>query len=695
MLLELLVFYALAILATTLLMLVPGAARAPLPLGFPAGLVALAVAAAVAVLIFSDRSALPGLIAAGVLPAAAVRLWQRRWSWAGAQLLAAVGAGALAYLAYAAVLTFFEGLPAYALMASLGILVLEVGALALSFSYAFEIVDVLSRRPQPPPPPDRSHQPWVALQVPAYNEPVDVVEKTLRSLAAVDYPNLLVQVVDNNTEDEAVWRPLQKLCQELGDRFQFIHLENWPGYKAGALNEATRRLRKEIEIVGIVDADYEVDPDFPGAVAGYFADPKVAFVQTPQDYRDWRDERYLRGLYYSYNYFFAITMPSRANRNAIIFAGTMGLIRRSALDEIGGWNADVVTEDAEASLRMLGRGHSGVYVARPHGRGMMPLSFDGLKKQRFRWALGGIQILRLHWRELVPFAPHRLRLTAAQRTAYLLGSLQWFGDVLIALFTLLLMATALATALHHRLPVRVMTGAAMIVPLAFLVTGVGRAVWAMRAAVRCSLADAFNGLRVWFALSWVVSLACLSGLLGGRTAFLRTPKEKEGGSRLWHAVRASQLESLLTVAAAAAALAMIVASPNWTTAALAVLLLFQAFVYSNAVWASLGAEGITLTPERRSYLRSSQNTGERPSSARGLALPAAFAGLAVAVLVVLGVLGGPSTSTPPFQPGPQAPAIARPPQSTPAATPSSQPSPVPSTRTVPSAAPSPRATATP
>src|SRR5437879_12108452 len=202
-------------------------------------------------------------------------------------------------------------------------------------------------------------------------------------------------------------------------------------------------------------------------MVGHFADPKVSFVQTPQNYRDWTADQYLRGLYYSYRYFFAITMPSRAHRNAIIFAGTMGLIRRSALEEIGGWNTDVVTEDAEASLRMLARGHIGIYVPRAYGEGLMPLSFDGLKKQRFRWALGGVQILRLHWRRLL--LPGRGdRVTVAQRLHYLLGNVQWFGDVLMFCFTLLLLAPALSTEMHHQLPIRRLTGVALGLQISFL-----------------------------------------------------------------------------------------------------------------------------------------------------------------------------------------------------------------------------------
>src|SRR5207245_9876772 len=117
-------------------------------------------------------------------------------------------------------------------------------------------------------------------------------------------------------------------------------------------------------------SNYLVTRDCLATVVGHFADPRGALVQTPQNCRDWEDDQYLRSLYYSYLYFFVITMPARQHRNAIIFAGTMGLIRRKVLDEIGGWNAEVVTEDEEASLRRLALGYSGLYEAREFGAGL-------------------------------------------------------------------------------------------------------------------------------------------------------------------------------------------------------------------------------------------------------------------------------------------------------------------------------------
>ncbi|HEV2953269.1 MAG TPA: glycosyltransferase, partial [Candidatus Dormibacteraeota bacterium] len=304
-----------------------------------------------------------------------VRRLLPQWSFIASQLFAVLVLAGLCYLGYTVDQAAHDPLGPIVWVGSAILFCFELAVFCLGLSYAFELLDVLGRRDQPEYFLDADHLPLVVLQVPTYNEPVEVVERTLRSLGGIDYPNLLIQVVDNNTPDPVVWQPLRDLCASLGSRFKFIHLEPWPGYKAGALNEATRQLHPEVEIVGIVDADYVVRPGFLKATVPYFADPQVAFVQTPQHYRDWEDNPYLRGLFQSYRYFFDITMPARAHRNAIIFAGTMGLIRRSVLEGMGGWNPDTVTEDAEASLRMLGSGYNGVYVRQAWGEGLMPLSF--------------------------------------------------------------------------------------------------------------------------------------------------------------------------------------------------------------------------------------------------------------------------------------------------------------------------------
>jgi cellulose synthase/poly-beta-1,6-N-acetylglucosamine synthase-like glycosyltransferase len=683
---EFLVYFALLSLSTTVLILLRDAVRARAWIGLPLGAVAAAAAAFGLYLLNGDLSAAEFLAAWAVLFGVVARLLLEEWSYLASLLFSSIVFAGVTYLVYSVLAAIVDPLGPVVWLGTVVLLLVEIAALGLALSYAYEVLDVLSRRRTPEYPFDPYHQPLVAIQVPTYNEPADVVIRTLESLAALEYPRYLVQVVDNNTHDPLVWRPLEALCQTFGPRFQFIHLEPWPGFKAGALNEATRHLPPEVEVLAIVDADYVVQPGFLRDTMGYFADPRVAFVTTPQFYRDWEDDRYLRGLFYSYKYFFDITMPARAHRNAIIFAGTMGLIRRSVLEEIGGWSTETVTEDAEASLRMLGAGYTGVYVPWPYGQGLMPLTFDGLKKQRFRWALGGIQILRMHWRELLPFGPHRLRLTVAQRLHYLLGSVQWFGDLLTVVFTLLLVLTAAVTVFHHRLPVREIIGPLALVPLLFLVTGVGRALWAIRTTAHCSLGDAVRCLRCWFALSWVVALACIRGLVRRRAAFLRTPKRKEGQS-VWQAIRSSRAESGIAAISALAAVAILATTLSLGTAVIAILLLWLAALYSSAPWASFAAEGIRLTPLRRAYRRSSQSTGDwperRPSRAPWLAVPLALVGGAAAALLLFSPPAPPRPPTPPDLPQfqrqvpPVGPVSTATPTSTPTATPRPTPRPTP------------------
>ena len=717
MILDLLVVAATGSVAATLIAMVPGALRAPAPVSLVLGGLGLAAAGwAADLLTRSPGFTLTGCLALAVVTVAAHRI-TRGWTWLAAQQLVSVALAFILYIAYSIAVTVDHAgsrhLVLWVLAGSVIILLGEVAAVSLAISYLFEILDVLGRRRRDATPAQRptgGDQPWVVVQVPMYNEPYELVRETLMALAHLDYPKYLVQVVDNNTKDPAVWMPVQDLCARLGSRFQFLHLDPWPGFKAGALNEATRRLPPEVEVIAIVDSDYVVHPGFLSATVPYFADPEVGFVQTPQNYRDWRDDRYLRGLFHSYRYFFDITMPARAHRNAIIFCGTMGLIRRSALEEIGGWNPDCITEDAEASLRILGRGYRGVYVRKAFGEGLMPLTFDGLKKQRFRWALGGIQILRQNWRELAPFTHHELRLTPAQRAHYLVGALQWFGDATLGAFTVLLLGTAIATAAHHRLPVAQLTGAVLVIPVVFLAFGLLRAVWALRSSGDLTWGDAGRALRVWFALSFTVTRADIQGLLVAKAQFLRTPKRRDGMGSLARALWSARAETALAVASILAAAAMEVRSFGFTTTILAALLLFQGSVYLCAPWASLAADGITLTPLRRIYLNSPRSVGERADErSRAAAVPLGIGAVAFAGLVVAFATAGPSGPQP-FSSGVGGPVIAAAPPptgATPTPAPSASPSPslspspspttspTPSRTAGPSASPSPRPSASP
>ncbi|HEY8735948.1 MAG TPA: glycosyltransferase [Candidatus Dormibacteraeota bacterium] len=566
----------------------------------------------------------------------------RQIHWPARLFLASLSLTSGTYLAVVLKVTFAGGLPLLGVLLSSVLLVLELVAILLTMVFAFEMADVLGRdTTEPEPGPGSSeYRPRVCLQVPAYNEPPELVRQTLEALARLDYPNYLVQVVVNNTTDPALWRPVQDMCTELGGQFQFIHLPRWPGFKAGALNEATRLLDPDVEVVAIIDADYLVAADFLSACIPFLADSNVAFVQTPQHYREWRDSPYLRGLFHAYRYFFDVTMVSRARSNAIIFGGTMGLIRLSALKEIGGWAEWCITEDAEASLLILARGWKAVYLNRPFGEGLMPMDFDGLRRQRYRWAFGGVQILRRHLGLLLGILPSRL--TPAQRYYYLVGGLGWFGDLVGAGLGLFLLLASPLIVFGHVLLLRQLTGAVLVLPLLLLVSGLIRLGWALKLATGARWRDVPFAVMVMLALTLTVAQACARGLYQARGVFLRTPKSKSP-SRLWRALVGTWLESSLAVASLAMLPAVVVLGPRPLGPVLGVLLGWQVIAWGSASGASLLSQGIKLTPIRLVFRRSPQNRGGRSRpwavSGRALALGPALAIAAFIVLVPAAVTG--------------------------------------------------------
>jgi len=459
----------------------------------------------------------------------------------------------VAYLTFVLDWTFASHLGAASTAGGLLLWLLELFAAILACAYLWELCDALGterwrRRvtSSTPTPALDGEPPFVSLQVPAHNEPPDMVIATLTSLLQIHYPHYEIIAIDDNTDDEALWRPVEKWCAEHG--VKFAHLEDWPGYKSGALNYALRELTDPAaELIGVVDSDYQIDPGFLRRCAPLFVDPKLGFIQAPQDYRDWEGASYYRRLYYSYKYFFAVSQPSRNEHDGAIFAGTMGLIRRRALEEVGGWDEWCITEDAELSLRLLRAGWSGLHVDQSWGHGVMPLTFEALKSQRYRWCFGGIQILRMHWRWLLPGRrTSDNRLTLAQRWAYLAGGLQWYGDLLGLAFFVFLLAGAINIVSGGDQLFRKLTAFLVATVPVLVALGLVRAVALLRRGTGASRRDAMGAFFIWQSTSLVVARASVQGLFARRAAFLRTPKTSETAA-WWEAFRANWAETLLAV----------------------------------------------------------------------------------------------------------------------------------------------------
>ena len=361
--------------------------------------------------------------------------------------------------------------------------------------------------------------PKVSIHVPAYFEPPEMLKQTLDAVARLDYPNFECVVIINNTPDPEFWQPIQDHCRALGERFKFINAEKVEGFKAGALRIAMARTAADAEIIGIIDADYVVEPDWLKDLVPVFADPHVGLVQAPQDHRD--GDRSLMHYIMNGEYagFFDIGMVQRNEANAIIVHGTMCLIRRAAMDMAGGWAGDTICEDTDLGLAIIEHGWLTHYTNTRYGHGLLPDTFEAFKKQRHRWAYGGFQIVKKHWRRFLPGAS---RLSPDQRREFALGWLNWLGaeslGVLVAILNLIWVP--IVAFADIAIPDKILT---LPIIAAFVVSLVHFVV-AYRLRVPVKTGQMLGAMIAAMSVQWTVSRAVANGLITEHLPFARTSK---------------------------------------------------------------------------------------------------------------------------------------------------------------------------
>jgi cellulose synthase (UDP-forming) len=230
--------------------------------------------------------------------------------------------------------------------------------------------------------------PSVDVLIPTFNEGFEVLEKTIVGARALDYPNARVFVLDDGRR---AW--LAEYCQRQG--VGYLTRESNEHAKAGNLNAALART--DSDLVAILDADFVPYRNFLKRTVGFFDEPTVGIVQTPQHFynRDpiqtnlllqavWPDEQRL---------FFDIMAPCRDAWGAAFCCGSCSVMRRSALQAIGGIPVASVTEDLLTTLAMLRIGFVTVYLNERLSAGLAPEDIEAFFIQRQRWARGAIQSL--------------------------------------------------------------------------------------------------------------------------------------------------------------------------------------------------------------------------------------------------------------------------------------------------------------
>jgi hypothetical protein len=221
--------------------------------------------------------------------------------------------------------------------------------------------------------------------------------------------------------------------------------------------------------------------------------------------------------------------------------GTMCLIRRAALEAVGGWSSDTIVEDTDLGLTILEHGWTAHYTNRRYGHGLLPDTFDAYKRQRHRWAFGGFQLVRKHWRRMLPGVDG---LSREQKREYGIGWLNWLGSdsigVVVALLNILWVPVVAFA--NIAVPDRILTLpiiAAFTVSLAHFA-----ALYRLR--VRATPSQMLGAVCAAMAVQWTVARAVGMGVVKEHVPFLRTAKggnTKKGPDfpAFWEAVIAALL----------------------------------------------------------------------------------------------------------------------------------------------------------
>ncbi|RSL15555.1 cellulose synthase (UDP-forming) [Edaphobacter aggregans] len=271
------------------------------------------------------------------------------------------------------------------------LLVAEAYAFVILFLGYLQTVWPLRRTPVPlPDDPDK--WPAVDLLIPTYNEPLSVVKYTALAAMNIDWPadKLNVYILDDGKREE-----FRQFAEEAG--IGYMTRDDNAHAKAGNINRALARL--DSPFVAIFDCDHVPTRSFLQVTLGWFLrDSKLGMLQTPHHFYSpdpfERNLGQFRVIPNEGELFYGIVQDGNDFWNATFFCGSCAVLRRTALNQIGGIAVETVTEDAHTSLRMQINGWNTAYINIPQAAGLATERLSGHVKQRIRWARGMIQIMR-------------------------------------------------------------------------------------------------------------------------------------------------------------------------------------------------------------------------------------------------------------------------------------------------------------
>lgn len=306
---------------------------------------------------------------------------------------------------------------------SLGLFFLEMLMLASSTLQLFLMLRMKNRRREADllanQVLDGSFQPSVDILIPTYDEPIFILRRTIIGCQAIEYANKKIYLLDDTRRTE-----VKQMAAELGCEYMTRPDNRYA--KAGNLNQAITKINSELIVV--FDADFVPTQNFLTRTVGFFQDENVALVQTPQSF--YNTDPIARNLGLENiltpeeEVFYRQIQPIRDGAGSIICSGTSFVVRRRALEAVGGFVTDSLSEDYFTGIRLSAKGYRLVYLDEKLSAGLAAENISAHAIQRLRWARGTLQAFFI---KANPLTIPGLR--PIQRLAHLEGLLHWFTSI--------------------------------------------------------------------------------------------------------------------------------------------------------------------------------------------------------------------------------------------------------------------------
>jgi cellulose synthase/poly-beta-1,6-N-acetylglucosamine synthase-like glycosyltransferase len=366
--------------------------------------------------------------------------------------------------------------------------------------------------------------PRVLLQLPVYNE-IYVIERLLEAVGKIDYPAelLTIQLLDDSTDGttQIAAAAIEKLKQR-GVKIVHVRRIDRSGFKAGALQAGLAL--NDSEFVAIFDADFIPRPSFLKQVLGYFGDPTVGMVQTRWEHLNADYSLLTKLLSFGIDAHFSVEQGGRqATGSFINFNGTAGVWRRKAIDDAGGWHNDCLTEDLDLSFRTQILGWRFLFIENISTPSELPAEMTAIRTQQFRWTKGaaetGRKNLSILWRSAFPLS------TKIVGSFHMLNSLVFLNLVVLSLSLAALPFVFGVNTNRVFLPINILL---LLFMAAILFT-----YWTAHTQGKLKSTPQGNISIIARALLFMLmssgltihnGMAVAEGLLGRKSAFIRTPK---------------------------------------------------------------------------------------------------------------------------------------------------------------------------